>query len=253
MVRAGNVTKRNVKSSEQKSVEQIRVSGSRKANTYRKRCTCGRFEIISQTTHFHYYVNILPNIVFTSPQVLLDKLTELVKEAYNKRIKSTATTGRDQLSKGKWQKFQNNGIITLEFVEDFYKHYVKGLFSPPDLLKLFMRHLILTPFSPTNSEIDFTSRTAQYFMPSLLDMLPQDKLMEYRVVSVLASPLLIRFPNGWPRAGVFYCLQVYLIHQLGWKLLLIRGKPKLIAQNCVLLSPPDSSCRVTLIILFFDC
>ena len=111
---------------------------------------------------------------------------------------------------------------------------MEGLFSPPDLLKLFMSHLILTPFSPTNSEIDFTSRTAQYFMPSLLDMLTQDKLIEYRFLSVLASPLLIRFPNGWPRAGVFCCLQVYLIHQLGWKLLLIRGKPKLIAQNCVL-------------------
>ncbi len=195
---------------------------------------------------FHYYVDILPNIVFTSPQVLMDKLTELVKEAYDKRIKST-TTGQAQVAKGKWQKFQNNGIITLEFVEYFSKHYVKGLFSPPDLLKLFMNLLILTPFSPTDSEIDFTSRTAQYFMPSLLDMLPQDKLMEYRVVSILASPLLIRFPNGWPRAGVFCCLQVYLIHQLGWKLLLIRGKPKLIAQNCVLLSPPGSSCRVTLI------
>ena len=157
---------------------------------------------------FHYYVDILPNVVFTSPQVLLDKLTELVKEAYDKRIKST-TTGQAQVAKGKLQKFQNKGIIMLEFVEHFTKHYVKELFSPPDLLKLFMSHLILTPFSPTDSEIDFTSRTAQYFMPSLLDMLPQDKLMEYRVVSVLASPLLIRFPNGWPRAGVFCCLQVY--------------------------------------------
>ncbi len=196
---------------------------------------------------FHYYVDILPNVVFTSPQVLLDKLTELVKEAYDKRIKSTATAGQDQLSKGKWQKFRDKGIITLEFVEHFSKHYVKGLFSPPDLLKIFMNHLILTPCSPTDSEIDFTSRTAQYFMPSLLDMLPQDKLMEYRVVSVLASPLLLRFPNGWPRAGMFCCLQVYLIRQLGWKLLLIRGKPKLIAQNCVMLSPPGSSCQVTLI------
>ena len=196
---------------------------------------------------FHYYVDILPNVVFTSPQVLLDKLTELVKEAYDKRIKSTTTTEQAQVAKGKWQKFQNNGIITLEFVEYFSKHYVEGLFSPPDLLKIFMNLLILTPFSPTDFEIDFTSRTAQYFMPSLLDMLPQDKLMEYRVVSVLASPLLLRFPNGWPRAGVFCCLQVYLIRQLGWKLLLIRGKPKLIAQNCVMLSPPGSSCRVTLI------
>ncbi len=115
------------------------------------------------------------------------------------------------------------------------------MFSPPDLLKIFMSHLILTPFSP---EIDFTSRTAQYFMPSLLDVLTQDKLMEYRVTS---SALLIRFSNGWPRAGVFCCLQVYLIRQLGWELLLTWGKPKLIAQNCVMLSPPDSSCRVILI------
>ncbi len=196
---------------------------------------------------FHYYVDILPNVVFTSPQVLLDKLTELVKKAYDKRINLTATIGQVKASKGIWWKFRDNGIITLEFVEHFTKHYVEGLFSPPDLLKIFMNHLILTPFSPTDSEIDFTSRTAQYFMPSLLDMLPQDKLMEYRAVSVLVSPLLIRFPNGWPRAGVFCCLQVYLIRQLGWKLLLDMGKPKLIAQNCVLLSPPDSSCRVTLI------
>ncbi len=201
---------------------------------------------------FHYYVDILPNVVFTSPQVLLDKLTELVKEAYDKRIKSTATTGRAQVTKGKvmkgkWQKFRNKGIITLEFVEYFSEHFVKGVFSPPDLLKIFMNCLILTPFSPTDSEIDFTSRTAQYFMPSLLDMLAQDKLMEYRVVPFLVSPLLIRFSNGWPRAGLFCCLQVYLIRQLSWKLLLNMGKPKLIAQNCVMLSPPDSSCRVTLI------
>ena len=193
---------------------------------------------------FHYYVDILPNVVFTSSQVLLDKLTELVKEAYDKRIKSTATAGRAKASKGKWQKFRDKGIITLEFVEHFSKHYVEGLFSPPDLLKIFMNLLILTPFS---SEIDVTSRTAQYFMPSLLDMLTQDKIMEYHVESVLVSPLLIKFSNGWPRAGVFCCLQVYLIHQLGWKFLLIRGKPKVIAQNCVLLSPPGSSCRVTLI------
>ncbi len=194
---------------------------------------------------FHYYVDILPNVVFTSPQVLLDKLTELVKEAYDKRINLTTTTKPFKASKGIWQIFRDNGIVTLEFVEHFSKHYVKGVFSPPDLLKIFMSHLILTPFSP--SDIDFTSRTAEYFMPSLLDMLTQEKLMEYRVVPFLVSPLLIRFSNGWPRAGVFCCLQVYLISQLNWKLLLTWGKPNLIAQNCVMLSPPDSSCRVTLI------
>ena len=40
-------------------------------------------KLFHQQHIFHYYPEILPNVVFTSPQVLLDKLTELVREAYS--------------------------------------------------------------------------------------------------------------------------------------------------------------------------
>ncbi|XP_064382042.1 uncharacterized protein LOC135330979 isoform X2 [Halichondria panicea] len=212
------------------------------------------FKFFHEQHIFHYYVDILPNVVFTSTQVLLDKLTELVKHVYRMREAvsnpSTIVPNSYTPKTGKWQKFRDQGIITLEFLNEFNKHYVNELFTPSDLLKLFVEHLILTPFSSEMQVAsDFTSQSAEYFMPSLLDVLPVDQIEECRIQSSssIADPLLIRFPKGWPRTGVFCCLQVFLIQKLGWTLVCNRGKPKLIAQNCVMLSPPESICVVTLI------
>ncbi len=80
-----------------------------------------------------------------------------------------------------------------------------------------------------------------------MNILSLDEIEKYRVVSPNVSSLLIRFPNGWPRTGVFCCLQVFLIQRLGWKIVLKDQKPKLVAQNCIKLSPPKSAARVTLI------
>ena len=84
-------------------------------------------------------------------------------------------------------------------------------------------------------------------MPSLLNMLPLSEIEKHRVINDVVSPLLIRFKNGWPRAGVFCCLQVFLIQQLRWTIVQENRKPKLVAQNCVMLSPPRSAANCTLI------
>ncbi len=196
---------------------------------------------------FHYYADILPNVVFTNTQVLLDKLTELVKQVYRMR-EAVSNPSSYTLKTGNWAKFRDRGIITLEFLKKFDKHYVNELFTPSDLLKVFVEHLILAPFSSEFQVApDFTSESAEYFMPSLLDMLPVNQVENCRIQSSTADPLLIHFPKGWPRTGVFCCLQVFLIQKLRWTLVCNRGKPKLIAQNCVMLSPPESTCVVTLI------
>ena len=201
---------------------------------------------------FHYFPEVLPEVVFCSPQVLLDKLTELVKDAYIMReAVSNPTIAPSQApatTVGKRRHVRDNGVVTLEYLEQFPQHYVDSLFTPPDLLKIFMRLLILTPFSTTlHGQVDFSSRMARYYMPSLLDMLPSAELEKQRIFSAAAAPMLIRFPNGWPRSGVFCCLQVDLIQNRLWELVHKDGKPKLIAQNCVMLSPPKSACVVTLI------
>ena len=206
-------------------------------------------KLFHQQHIFHYYPEILPDVVFTSPQVLLDKLTELVREVYSMKWSQSDFPSFGSPKSGKWRIFRDKGILCLEFLKQFEKHYVSNLFTPPDLLRIFMRHLIITPFSTEglHKDVDFTSNSIQYYMPCLLDMLSLTELASHRNPSSVACPLLIRFPNGWPRAGVFCCLQVYLMQLLHWTLVLIEGKPKLIAQNCVMLSPPYSTCRVILV------
>ena len=206
-------------------------------------------KLFHQQHIFHYYPEILPDVVFTSPQVLLDKLTELVREVYTMKRSHSDQPSLDAPKSGKWRIFRDQGILILEFLKQFDEHYVYNLFTPPDLLRIFVRHLIITPFSTEglHTEVDFTSNSIQYYMPCLLDMLSLTELDSHRNQSLVACPILIRFPNGWPHAGVFCCLQVYLMQLVHWTLVLSKGKPKLIAQNCVMLSPPNSTCRVTLI------
>ena len=197
---------------------------------------------------FHYFPEVLPEVVFCSPQVLLDKLTELVKDAYVMREAVIKPSQMPATTVGKHRQFRDKGVVTLEFLEQFPRHYVDELFTPPDLLRLFMSLLILTPFSTTlHDQVDFSLRDTQYYMPSLLDMLPSSDLEKHRIFSAAAAPMLIRFPNGWPRSGVFCCLQVDLIQNRKWQVVHKDGKPKLIAQNCVMLSPPKRACVVTLI------
>ena len=127
-------------------------------------------------------------------------------------------------------------------------HYVDGLFTPCHLLKIFTELLILTPISSMSacSNTDFKSQRNQFFMPSLLDMLPSHDLEKYRTFSPV-EPLIISFPNGSARSGVFCCLQVHLIKQSGWRLVYNNGKPAVIAQNCIKLSHPQLPCIITLI------
>jgi len=94
-----------------------------------------------------YYRDILCKVVFCDPQVLVDKLSELVKanhqvrEGFEKNVRVART--------GEWQKFQDHGLVTVEFLaeEAFSKHYVPGLFTPVELVKLFRKLLILGEFS----------------------------------------------------------------------------------------------------------
>ena len=174
-----------------------------------------------------HYPLVLPDVVFTDPQVALDKASELVQESYRLRgakqgkqpQKPQACTALD----AKWLKFRDQGIVRAEFLEKFPRHYKEGLFTPDDLLYLFKNLLILAPLSEE-----------EYFMPSLLQRLPSEELDAHRVSSSAAAPLLICFPHGWPRNGVFCCLVVFLINHCKWQVVLpSAGSPILMTKNCI--------------------
>ena len=149
-----------------------------------------------------YYKGVLPDVIFCDPQVLLDKVTELVEYSY--RLHTAAC--QHKATEGKLRKFRDQGIVTLEFLskKEFGRHYVQGLFSPVQMLKLFKKLLIVSPITEE-----------EYLMPCLLQVTQEPTLL---ASSSSVPSLLFYFPHS-PLLGVFCALVAYLLSQAKWKLL----------------------------------
>ena len=188
----------------------------------------------------HYYSSILPDIVFVNAQIPLDKISELTEYAI--ALRNAETEGAID---GKLMRMAQEGVITLEFLklDHFGKHYVEGIFSPEDMLLIMKELLVIAPI-PLVGGSPFT---AEYFMPSLLRSIPPTDLKIHRISSSAVSPIVICFPSGCIRSGVFCCLVVYIIKRLKWRVLLPSGEPVLLAKNCVKLRFPSHPCTITLI------
>jgi len=186
-----------------------------------------------------HYPNVLPNVIFSGSQVPVHKLSELVQFNYELReAKHCKKPGKPPEARdSKWLKFRDQGIVRLEFLSRFPRHFRDGLFTATDLLKLLEHLLILAPLSE-----------GDYLMPSLLQMLPLKELDKHRTFSQTSpATLLIRFPQGWPRSGVFCCLTSFLMNHCQWKICHPSGTPILVARNCIKFKIPSYPCSITLI------
>ena len=152
-----------------------------------------------------YYPSILPNVVFVSPQVIVDKVTELIECSIYLRGRPES---EEMDSDERWQTFIDHGELSVETLADpkFSKHFFPDLFTPYQLLLVFQNLFIVAPISDTT-----------YFMPSLLPEIESEELEEYRPTTDIDSPMLVYFPDGCCPGGAFCCLCVYLISKCGWK------------------------------------
>ena len=186
-----------------------------------------------------YYSDILSGVVFTNPQVLLDKISELVKAHHDKIQKFS---GDD------WQSFFCHALVTVEFLAQavFKKHYVPGLFEPNHLVLLYRKLLIFADFSE-----------GKFFVPSLLRMLSNKEIADHRLsLASLVAPLVLHFPDGPPRRGIFCALTSFLTspenHSPGpWELMMPARSvtPTCLHRNCIQFKIPyvKTPCAVTLI------
>ena len=186
-----------------------------------------------------YYPDILPEVVFTNPQVLLDKISELVKVHLDKLHRFS---GED------WKKFFSHALISIDFLTEkvFKKNYVSGLFEPEHLVLLYRKLLIFADFSE-----------GKFFVPSLLRMLSSKELSTQRLLlDSLVAPLVLHFPDGPPRRGIFCALISFLSspdnHFPGpWKLMMPARSvtPTCLHRNCIQFMIPciKTPCAVTLI------
>ena len=190
-----------------------------------------------------YFPEVLEGVLFTDPQVLLDKATELVEKMYQ------LLEGADgKLRVSEWQTFLDNARFNLDFLSrpDFSKHYVPGLFTPVELVKLFKKLFVIANY--TDKEL---------FMPALLRVLKDEEVSKYCVPEDSpAAPLAVDFPLGGPLLGVFCALSCFLVSNgnqcpAPWEIKLDPDSdtPVCLYRNCIRFSVPDYG-SVTLVDTF---
>ena len=180
---------------------------------------------------FLYYPSVLPDLVFSDSQVLLNKVTELVHFSYSLQGDSPPVA-----LEGKWRQFRDKGIVTLEMFQDerFSGHYIPDLFTPADLIKLFQHLLIIAPLS-----------NAEYFMPSLLQTITTEKVnKQLSTTPTSVAPLLVYFPAGCAQNGVFCALVVYLLSKCHWEF--AKGTSECVSRSCVCFKIPETPVSIAL-------
>ena len=187
-----------------------------------------------------YFPDILSNLVFMEPQMLLDKVTELVKANYQMSQSQRKKEQQVKPMQGEWLKFRDYGRVTEEFLSEFDSHYEKPLFTPRELITLLKGLLVLADMSE-----------GVYFMPCLLQVVSEVMVSQHRVSGDKA--LALHFPDSGPLMGMFCSTVAYLLspentHPCPWKVVQNEaGTPDCLNRNIMEFSVPNVAGTVSLI------
>ena len=182
-----------------------------------------------------YYPTILPNLVFIDPQILLDKVSEVVDECHcmrqGKKLEPMV---------GEKLKFRNYGQVTEKFLSKFKTHYEPPLFTPKELITLMKGLLVLADMSEDT-----------YFMPCLLRVVTSEVVRKHQVSGEKA--LAIHFPKSGPLMGMYCSTVAYLLspnntYPSAWEVVLNdMGNPDCLNRNVIKFSIPQKAGSISLI------
>ena len=185
-----------------------------------------------------YFPDIVEHLVFMEPQILLDKVTELVEESYrmrqDKKNQPLCPIPGDRL------KFRDYGQVTEKFLSEFDSHYEEPLFTPKELITLLKGLLV---FADLSEDV--------YFMPCLLQVVTSEVVTQYRVSGDKA--LALHFPDSGPLMGMFCCTVAYLLspenaHPCPWKVVQNEaGTPECLNRNVIEFTVSEYAGTVSLI------
>ena len=179
-----------------------------------------------------YFPDILPQLVFMEPQMLLDKVSELVEETYHMR-QCKAVPG-DKL------RFRDYAQVTEKFLGEFKSHYEPPLFTPKELVTLLKGLLV---FAEMSEDV--------YFMPCLLQVVDWEVVEEHRVSGEKA--LALHFPKSGPLMGMFCSTVAYLMspdncHPCPWRVVQNEaGAPECLHRNVIRFTIPNYTGTISLI------
>ena len=172
--------------------------------------------------HIISFYDFLPNVVFGSCQVILDKITELVTLSLELKKANRTTFGVDR-------KFHQQGILSLDILRSkaCSKHYSSKHFTPENLLKVLKSLFIVTKVGP-----------GEYLMPCVLevsDIYPSPPVPKGNI----RSSFVLHFSKKSPMLGVYCCTISYLLTKAGWKLLSKGGEVVQVARNSITFQMPQ--------------
>ena len=188
-----------------------------------------------------YYPAILHDVVFVDPQVLLDKVTELVEFIFELQEDEDPSDKQPtrSLPLG-WQKFDKFAQVTEEFLKDerFSSHYHEPTFGREHLTTLLEKLLVFARLSPNT-----------WFMPCVLKHLTPQEIKKY---CMSQFPLVVHFPDGGPQHGVCCSLIAHVLstankHPYAWKIRLASNDPACLYRNCIQFEVPKFGGFVMLI------
>ena len=228
----------------------------------------GALDFFHRVSLMFYFRDILPHIVFIDPQVMLDKVSELIEFMFElrepedenestpdttpaastsstpKKLPAIATTTDVDLLPPGWLEFNRFGHITKQFLNSkrFGSHYHSGIFTSDDLIHLLEELLVFAKVS-TDEGPD------TWFMPSVLKQVPGIEMVN---VCVSAGPLVVNFPDGGPQNGIFCSLMSHVLsplnhHPYPWKLHLASNEPTCLYRDCIKFQVPKYAGYITLI------
>jgi GTPase SAR1 family protein len=170
---------------------------------------------------FEYHSKVSPKVVFTTSQVLLDKITELIEYSHLLRGASFHNVGLSD------PKFREYGMINADMLkrERFSSHFIRGLFEVKDLLNIWVELLVVAE-----------GKDGNFIVPAVLPDISLEKISEYRL-SIHSSeviPIAIHYPGSFFPSGIFSSLVSYLQNKSGdWAISIKGGKPACLYKNCV--------------------
>ena len=224
-----------------------------------------------------YFRDILPEVVFIDPQVLLDKVSELVvfmfelREPEDEETTSSEMPAKSQPPKSDIDKPEPTSTNTDNPIpekagkgtsqtadesllppgwQQFEKfgHVTKAFLEHEQFSSHYHRgifscedliHLLeeLLVFAKLERE----EGPDTWLMPSVLRQVTEEKVKE---VCVSAGPLAVDFPDGGPQNGIFCSLMAHVLspqhpHPHPWKLCLSSNQPKCLYRDCIQFHIPD--------------
>ena len=233
----------------------------------------GALDFFHRVSLMFYFRDILPHIVFIDPQVMLDKVSELIEFMFElrepedegestpdttpaattssgaaastpKKLPAIASTTDVDLLPPGWLEFNRFGHITKPFLNSkrFSSHYHTGIFTSDDLIHLLEELLVFAKLS-TDEGPD------TWFMPSVLKQVPAVMKGE---VCLSTGPLVVNFPDGGPQNGIFCSLMSHVLSPLNlhphpWKLCLSSNEPTCLYRDCIEFEVPKFAGSITLI------